>query len=32
LLVYFNSAAGSNLVFNVIGLLVGKVGHAIIVV
>jgi hypothetical protein len=32
LLVYFNAASGSNLVFNVIGLLVGIVGHAIIVV
>jgi hypothetical protein len=32
LLVYFNAATGSNLVFNVIGVLVGIVGHAIIVV
>jgi hypothetical protein len=32
LLVYFNAATGPSLVFNVIGLLVGIVGHAIIVV
>jgi hypothetical protein len=32
LLVYFNTATGASLVFNVIGLLVGIVGHAIIVV
>jgi hypothetical protein len=32
LLVYFNAATGYNLLFNVIGLLVGIIGHAIIVV
>ena len=32
MLVYFNAATGSNLAFNVIGLLVVMVGHAIIVV
>jgi hypothetical protein len=32
LLVYFNAVTGPSLVFNVIGLLVGIVGHAIIVV
>lgn len=32
LLIYFNAAAGASLLFNVIGLLVGIVGHAIIVV
>jgi hypothetical protein len=32
LLVYFNAATGASLLFNVIGLLVGIVGHAIIVV
>jgi hypothetical protein len=32
LLVYFNAATEPSLVFNVIGVLVGIVGHAIIVV
>jgi hypothetical protein len=32
LLVYFNAATGASLLYNVVGLLVGIVGHAIIVV